>query len=508
MRNKTRQSGFSLLEVMMAVVVMTMGMVFVASMFPVGLYNARKTADATMNAIELNNSVVSAGLVVDAAMTTATGRGNCFEFRPVPYSIDRSKVDPDPTRNLAYDINSGPYDPKVNEEGNPNSIHFLIKPNVLADYYGTDTPVVVVDDIEYANFKAGMDPYNQFTFQAYSGFGTGPYTGASHFLVSIRNILEDYNQTYNYILPVINLASGPVFTGDYVIGSVLTDELTTPLISRTTGPVAFIGDIGYVASPPVNYMDQDVLDRIAVLGGSTDVANLLTFANEKYINQAVYDITMARNYSWAAFYDGNYPYDGAGNQKKPDSMYIFILKNHNRNVRYAVQEPASMAYYTPVDPIYGGDTSINPTYDSTGPLPVARDRTYDRHFPVPWLVHMDIPVISASSQTTFPVPQAIADILRPGSIILDADPAGAGSRNATKVYNHNGRKIFEVKDVQPIYPSAPASYNVTLTTSLGESFQSNSLFTFWVFPPAVNRATGEFEDDQPVVDVVYRKMKW
>ncbi len=480
MIKRTRQSGFSLLEVMMAVVVMTMGMVFVASMFPVGLYNARKTADATMNAIELNNSVVSAGLVVDAAIKTGlTGRGNCFEFRDAPNDVNSNDV---------YDSGNG-------EEGNPNSIHFLIKPNVLADSVGTNSPIVVVDDIEYV-LLPGANPQNQFWYSmnpptiAYTG---APYSGASLFMAT-------YFEVSTTIIPIIDGTGGyydPYDSGDYV------DDYLSPEL--TTG--SFIGDIGFVASPPVFYTDQDVLDRIEKLSGDTQAVNLASVVQQQVVNRAVYDVTMERNYSWAAFYEGT---------GKPEFMYIFTLKNHQRNVRYAVQDPASMVYNNPVDPIFDGDRTTTPTYGSTGPLPYARGSAYDRHFPVPWLVHMDVPKVSAFARRQAPyydhilsVSAEIAKILRPGSILLNADPDGVDSRDSTKVYVNHDKMIYEVEDVVPIDPTdLSVGFNVILTDTLGDSVDGASMFAFWVFPPAINRATNEYEDEQPVVDVVYRKVEW
>ena len=62
MKHKRIQSGFSLLEVMMAVVVLMMGMVFVTSMFPVGLFYSRENVDKTTGAIEAHNASVNVDL--------------------------------------------------------------------------------------------------------------------------------------------------------------------------------------------------------------------------------------------------------------------------------------------------------------------------------------------------------------------------------------------------------------------------------------------------------------
>ena len=501
MIHKNRQYGFSLLEVMMAVVVLTMGMVFIASMFPVGLYNARKTVDATMNAIELNNSIVSSGLEIEAAINAkkenlpvAYDRSNCFEFREAPYNLDK------------WNNNDNNYD--SGEEGNPNSIHFLIKPNVLANSYGTNNPVVVVDDIEFAFYNGvGSNGYSRYSALS-QGVAAGIYRGASHFIVSIYNKMAYANLIlYGYIPTYIP----PFIDGSYASGYYYEDS-TLGWLSTAS----FRGDISYVASPPVNYLDQDVLNRIIELEGSiaADELNLITEENVLRINQAVYDVAMERNYSWSAFYEGSYPFDASGNQGKPEYMYIFILKNHQRDVRYAVQDSTTMRYYDPVDPIFGVNTNPSNINDfkPIGGLPAMLGAGHDRHLPVPWLVHLNKPVVNLdyyelNSNVLFNVDKSIADLLRPGSVILDADPIGTETRNGVFLIEDQKGLLFEVTKVEPVNPAnVNTSYNVYFNRPLAESTQKNCLFTFWVFPPAINRSTGQFEDDQPVVNVVYRKL--
>ena len=53
------------MEVLFAMMILTLGLVFVASQFPIGLWNSRVVADQTISAIEGNNSQMMVELKLD-----------------------------------------------------------------------------------------------------------------------------------------------------------------------------------------------------------------------------------------------------------------------------------------------------------------------------------------------------------------------------------------------------------------------------------------------------------
>ena len=122
MKNKNRQSGFTLMEVMFAVAILAIGLIFLACQFPVGMFASRDVVDASRSLIEVHNSQVMLevrlGMVVDQSNSLDT-RGNGYNNWP---SQDLSRV------------------------------HLLVKPNVLADSVNTNMPRLVLDDLE--NFAA------------------------------------------------------------------------------------------------------------------------------------------------------------------------------------------------------------------------------------------------------------------------------------------------------------------------------------------------------------------
>ena len=100
-----KQTGFSLLEVLFSVMVLSLGMVFVASMFPLGLMNSREVAESTVSMIDAHNSAVMLEVKLEELTTLAGG----------------------------VDVSNG-------------DVHLLVKPNAY-----TGDPCVVLDDPEAYN---------------------------------------------------------------------------------------------------------------------------------------------------------------------------------------------------------------------------------------------------------------------------------------------------------------------------------------------------------------------
>jgi len=123
-----RQSGFSLMEVMFAVLVLTMGMVFVACQFPVGMMNSRKIAETTLSGIDAHNSQTMVRLQLEG-ITNNTG---------------------------GY---STPGYPSYAMEHRDSNVHLLVKPNVPANC-GPGNWQLVLDDLE--SYPYALPPYPSY----------------------------------------------------------------------------------------------------------------------------------------------------------------------------------------------------------------------------------------------------------------------------------------------------------------------------------------------------------
>ena len=107
-----RQAGFSLTEVMFAVLILAMGLVFVACQFPVALSLCRDIVDNTRGVVESHNSQMM-----------------------IELKLREANLDMIVDRRLAT--------------FEPGDFHMLLKPNVLANTRNNASPILVVDDLEH-----------------------------------------------------------------------------------------------------------------------------------------------------------------------------------------------------------------------------------------------------------------------------------------------------------------------------------------------------------------------
>ena len=113
-RRRSCAGGFSLMEVLFAVLVLTMGLVFVAANFPLGIMNAAKVAESTRTIIDTHNAQIMTELQLDAIVA-------------------------DPCTHLNYSLEA------AIDCSDYTGVRLLDKPNVLVDYY---PPRVVIDNPE------------------------------------------------------------------------------------------------------------------------------------------------------------------------------------------------------------------------------------------------------------------------------------------------------------------------------------------------------------------------
>ncbi len=132
-----RQTGFSLIEVLFAVMILSMGLIFVAAQFPVGLMASKETAEATLNAINSHNAEIMTELEIKAAekrLTLISGN--------LDQTLDRGDT----------------------------SVHPLVTPNVFAD-----SVEVTIDDPENYEYHIIANPTKDPEWIFWSRTKTNPY---------------------------------------------------------------------------------------------------------------------------------------------------------------------------------------------------------------------------------------------------------------------------------------------------------------------------------------------
>ncbi len=480
---RTRQSGFTLMEVMFAVAILAIGLIFLACQFPVGLFASRDVVDQSRNLIESHNSQV----MLEVQLSLVPNLNQAIDTRGKDEYYTNSPPGPDPAfpRFPFRDL---------------WRVHLLVKPNVLAYSLDTDTPRLVLDDLEgFSDYIIKTSPdllnptiFPEFPFWPYQ-YGDDP----------------DNPNTFPLITPV----------------------------SNTVWPLG-LRDIGYMNSPPVDESDPEVQKRLQDAGVSPFID-----LDEYYraLNLAIFDTSLKRRYSWAAFtIEGEAQY------------YIFTFRQPRKEVQYAMQIPESFLNPRIWDRSSnqpGSDYEAGGMFDSPPALPWPMMPAHsdwdplgffgDRVFPVPWRVCLppeywyrynwdssNHVLVDHIGPTAFAAPAEIAAILRPGSILIDGDPddphyinpnAVPGSARNPRTTTGSGN-VYEVEEILPpgtwetdddthayyeltqLFASLPDTYLVRLRTNLRDH-----LHYFWVFPPPVIRdAFGNFmdyEDWQPVVGV-------
>ena len=241
----------------------------------------------------------------------------------------------------------------------------------------------------------------------------------------------------------------------------------------------------------------------------------------KAMYRKVYETALEQKYNWALAYTEKDIDDPVA----PYNVSIFILQQIGSNLRYAVQNPAKTRLWYPADPYYNYTLSGNAYEDGIVEIveseTIALNVDYDCRFPVPWLIYTyprdndlgDGPIFDFNYNNVSPysdsgitnqfqIPGEYADLLVPGSVIMDADPEMGVSR---PILNQVGG-LYRVEAVSPVQIDSTTSKSIC-TITLNRSIKNNDdncLFAFWVFPPAIDRDSAgniTWHEEQPVLDV-------
>lgn len=482
----SRRSGFSLVELMIAIMILGLGMVMVATVFPVSL-------DLTRGTLQLN--------IADAAFETAT---TTLQLR-LPSRF--TSFEPSPANSTA---------------------EVVLVPDVRAIELNPSAPAVI-DEPDYHVDSAGLEVGQPGARVAFSDvFGTLPvatlfsthwptyktlfpdrsraYTEQTYWDCEVNDFLVSGNWVRNtWVVPSMNIAVG----GGWVYESTpATLDATGQYLYLPTS-LPYIQYPDYIAPPALNagplprppriHLADRVYPPVSLeaapdgtyLGWNSLTQQHEVFANAAAMNAYVTSLARDKRYAWTAFASQG----GTSLQEFRDSKRTFLCTlaltyRGDLSARYAHQQlppDGQFNFSDKTDSDYAGDVDMmrRPVPDkTTGPAT-------DTLFPQPWLVMLANVNPKAGTITC----SAYAARLLPANSYLIVAQSTGGLQAGAPI------KITDAPS--PIVLNAANPYTLQIARTDGSSASDVAV---WVFPPAINPDRQTFQRSSPVVAVSVREV--
>ena len=492
-RSSSQRPGFSLVELMIAIMILGLGMVMVATVFPVSL-------DMTRNTLQMNISDAA----FDAAVSTL-----------------RLKV-PSQFENLEPGSRGAA----------PGPAEIVLWPDVRSIELES-TPGVIDEEeyfVEYASGPAGDQPIRLAFQVAFQDLRNWPLTDWSlmdssfdyHWKEYRENFFPDQGprvrafteQTYwdaemhgvfrnnTWVVASMNLTSddnNPVLEANpldpeqhdkYSVPYIPVPYIQHPDFFTTRRPLPRLPRIHLAdrVYPPLN-VETLPDDTYRVWDEST--RQYIAFPDLAPLNVYVAQTARGRRYAWTAFArQGGATLEEFTDGKRTFICTIVLTYRGDLDARYARQEQ-------PPDGQFNFSNSNNPDFKNDVelmrvPRADSHGKSTDTVFPQPWLVMLDSinPMTGVITCTS-----AVARLLPVDSYLIIASHANATAPQAGAPIRITGnpgwdRMLNAPASLQMPRYSGPMAYNVPA----------------WVFPPAIRPDRVTFHNTSPVVGVAVREI--
>ncbi len=452
----SRRRGFSLIELMIAVMILGLGMVMVATVFPVSLDMTRETlqmhianaaVDAAIETLKLKVPALENLETVDTGVNLRVRFPNALVTDVDQYQLSRAPIENDAAIGDDADELSF-YNSLIGNNGPlpvPGGWVTVTPPPWLR--YSTTFTEASFWDAEMA-LQAGV---------------LVDVVRANTWVVPSQNMLSDTKAVVPDVPPYIDLSS-------LVPPAIIPQALPrVQLLDRVYPPLAF-----YYNYATPGYEEPDTQDTLGRPKQVSDAVVLQRVAEQRYAWHVIHSLS--------SFYQGS------------NSLLCTIVVTHrgDLNARYAMQGPRASA----ANPVLRVDLA-NASVVQALRAPRTAGPAGDTVFPQPWLVVLDGIVPSAGTVACTPV---IARMLPVGSyfIIARTDPNGAPAGfeagSPHKVIGNN----YE--------PGLPTTATVTLQIARSAAAPISPV-AVWVFPPPIRSHGGPwFEARSPVVGAFIREV--
>ena len=469
----TRQRGFSLMELMIAIMILGIGTVMVATVFPIGIDLSRQAIQANLAPAVLQSAATALKVKVPPRQ----------EFDGIPNSMTARVLVPD-TEKIELDPENLPFCNITQQE-------YEVLENLKA--YVESPPPTPGAPVSYMDwYTPDWDGLDAFLANSPPNV-VDPPSGqdASDFVSRTRVFTErsGWANAYNmanpqheaYLVPSQNL---PFLNWEAVSGMAL-DEFLSEL---PTMPCQTFQMPGYPRQedylnfylPRISFIDQ-VYPPVALT--YTDPATGETVDRP---TEAVAADLASRRYSWIALH---HKISSTDRQDMLATVAVFhradLMERYARQLDLGTTEPGDRMHYDLND-----DNHLNalrqPQPDP--PLPNGDPPPTDRMFPQPWLVMFDSVDMSAGEITCS---GRVAQLLPAGSFFVVANRYNVVDGFDTDL---PAGRYFEVLESRfdPAQLDAPATLTVPRSNGGGNNVLA------WVFPPPIDRVSGTFSRRSPI----------
>lgn len=474
------QRGFSLMEVIFAIAILAIGLVFVAAQFPVGIWAAREVTDAVTSQTQGQSSATMTKVrLQDSERVFFQGLGDYPVLNP-----------------------TGTNDPFVLTD-NSGMVLPLPKPNLRVwDRLNFNFSTLInasCGDIVMDDPQVGLVPVNYWGFFGYAL----PEPPPAGMLYTHRTVLG----------PMSTDIPRHLARAEYVGGGVYDPTTPRPLAAR---------NLGHIVQPEVTSAEPEFLNKLFEWGVAVNaVQNLYDQALDRYFLETA----LERNYAVAWLY--RCENRGRGLFR----LYTFVVRNPRKEIWYPIQD------YDSFDPTTYPDIPV-----PIGP-PSQEEYAY-RRFPVLWRVQWPATLdpqlnginLAAEWGISFPLgvllmpsPDVAAipagntapyggdfysDLLRAGTYIVDADmpwfpmaspPTGDPEYSSAVVPNSPFcGQVYQIESIE--LDETASNYLITFDRPL-----EDAMSRFWCVPPPLDDPTMNppvFSDLQLVLKVQEEVQAW
>lgn len=477
--------GFSLVELMIAIMILGLGMVMVATVFPVSL-------ELTRGTLQLN----IADAAFESAIATLKMRIPSRHMKLEPELPPTGMPDVPAEVVLWPDVRRIELDSNARIDQERHAVLFAEKYAIPA--FATPTRIAF-NDVLFTTLSHGAFAGHWTTYRGIFPDYTRAYTEQTYWDAEMHTEIGDGSFRLNsWVVRSVNItASGLMLPEELVPG---VGDLSLPYIQNPLAVVPpraariHLADRVY---PPINVEAVPDGSGYAVWNPNTNTYDFFPEPDALgKLNEYIFDVARERRYAWTAFArQGGNTLLEFKDGKRSFMCTIVLTYRGNLSARYARQQQPTNDRQFNFSNSAGSDFADD-VFLMRVPRPDTNGPDTDTMFPQPWLVMLDVVNPKAGVITCT---GAVARLLPVDSYFIVAQK-NAGLQAGAPIKITGGPSYINPGNLaDPIYT---LEFN---RFGFGMGIAQN--VAVWVFPPAIDPANrGSFQRNSPVVATTMREV--